>query len=73
MYHPQELAETANTAKPVRRRAALLISKWVVKLPPGDRPAAYRALLSLLASDDAALQLSAISSLQVMSILTPQP
>lgn len=34
-------------------------------MPPGDRPAAYHALLSLLASDDAALQLAAINSLQV--------
>ena len=39
--------------------------RWVPKLPPGDRPAAYRALLSLLACSDAALQLAAISSLQV--------
>ena len=49
----------------MRRRVAELISRWVPKLPPPDRPAAYRALLSLLACGDAALQLAAISSLQV--------
>lgn len=49
----------------MRRRAALLISKWVSKLATGERPAAYHALLTLLAADDAALQLAAISSLQV--------
>ena len=62
--HLQELADTSEGAKPVRRRAALLISKWVSKLAVGERPAAYHALLSLLAADDAALQLAAISSLQ---------
>ena len=57
----QELADTSPEAKPLRRRAALLVGQWVVKLPAVSRPAAYRALLSLMADEDTALQLAAVS------------
>ncbi len=57
----QELADTSPEAKPLRRRAALLVGQWVVKLPADTRPAAYRALLSLMADEDTALQLAAVS------------
>jgi hypothetical protein len=56
----QELADTSNEAKPLRRRAALLVGQWVVKLKADDRPAAYRALLSLMSDQDMALRLAAV-------------
>ncbi|CAL8468538.1 g8078 [Coccomyxa elongata] len=62
----QELADTSPEAKPLRRRAALLVGQWVVKLPADTRPAAYRALLSLMADEDTALQLAAVSSLRAL-------
>lgn len=58
----QELADTSKEAKPLRRRAALLLGQWVVKINAEDRPAAYRALLSLMADQDTALQLAAVRS-----------
>lgn len=62
----QALADTADTATPLRRRAALVVARWVGKMGEGDRPPAYDALLTLLDSGDAALQLAAISALQVL-------
>lgn len=64
MLH-QEMADQAPAAAPLRRRAALVLSKWVPRAGDGDRPAAYAALLQLLASNDAAVQLAAINALQV--------
>ncbi len=61
LHHPDQSLQQPHER--ILRRAALR-PRWVPKLPPGDRPAAYRALLSLLASSDAALQLAAISSFQ---------
>lgn len=61
----QALADTAGTAAPLRRRAALVVGRWVARMGEGDRPAAYGALLALLESGDAAMQLAAISALQV--------
>ena len=65
MSNPQEMADQAAAAAPLRRRAALVLAKWVPKLRVADRPPAYGALLQLLAVPDAAVQLSAISALQV--------
>ena len=45
----QELADEAPAARPLRRRAAMLVGAWAPKLALADRPAAYRALLGLLA------------------------
>jgi len=45
----QEMADTAPAARPLRRRAALLIGAWAPKLAHADRPDAYRALLGLMA------------------------
>lgn len=64
-FDEQEMADQAPEAAPLRRRAALVLSKWVPRASDEDRPAAYGALLQLLASDDAAVQLAAINALQV--------
>jgi hypothetical protein len=60
------MADTSPEAAPLRRRAALVLSKWVPRAGDADRPAAYAALLQLLGSDDAAVQLAAINALQVL-------
>lgn len=44
----QELADEAPAARPLRRRAAMLVGAWAPKLALADRPAAYRALLGLM-------------------------
>ena len=49
MLWGQELADEAPAARPLRRRAAMLVGAWAPKLALADRPAAYRALLGLLA------------------------
>ena len=49
-------------AKPLRRRAAMLLGQWAVKLPATERPAAYRSLITLMGEEDAAVQLAAVSS-----------
>ena len=61
----QEMADAAPGAALLRRRAALVLAKWVPRTGDADRPAAYAALLQLLGSDDAAVQLAAINALQV--------
>lgn len=43
-----------------------MIGQWVGKLKGEDRPTAYRALLSLLADTDPAMQLAAVASLQAL-------
>jgi hypothetical protein len=48
-YAAQEMADTAPAARPLRRRAALLVGAWAPKLAHADRPDAYRALLGLMA------------------------
>lgn len=68
----QELADISPEAKPLRRRAALLLGQWVVKLSAEGRPAAYRALLSLMADHDTALQLAAVSSIVYVVVLVMQ-
>lgn len=62
----QELADQAPANRPLRRRAGLLIGQWVGKLKQEDRPVAYRALLSLLADSDAAMQLAGVVSLHAL-------
>ena len=64
VWPAQEIADESPAGRPVRRRAGLLIGQWVGKLKGEDRPMAYRALLSLLADTDAAMQLAAVASLQ---------
>jgi hypothetical protein len=61
----QEMADAAPEAALLRRRAALVLARWVPRAGDADRPAAYAALLQLLGSDDAAVQLAAINALQV--------
>lgn len=46
----QELADEVPAARPLRRRAAMLVGAWAPRLSPADRPAAYRALLGLMVS-----------------------
>lgn len=62
----QEIADQSPAARPLRRRAGLLIGQWVGKLNGEDRPLAYRALLSLLADSDPAMQLAAVASLHAL-------
>lgn len=62
----QEVADQSPAARPLRRRAGLLIGQWVGKLKGEDRPMAYRALLSLLADSDPAMQLAAVASLHAL-------
>ena len=62
----QEIADDSPAGRPLRRRAGLLIGQWVGKLKGEDRPMAYRALLSLLADVDPAMQLAAVASLHAL-------
>lgn len=66
VVHLQEMADTSPAARPLRRRAALLVGQWVIKLKQEDRPAAYQALLSLLADRDPAIKLAACASLHAL-------
>ena len=59
----QDMADTSAEAKPLRRRAAMLLGQWAVKLPATERPAAYRSLITLMNEGDAAIQLAAVSLL----------
>lgn len=58
----QDMADIFAEAKPLRRRAAMLLGQWAVKLPATERPAAYRSLITLMGEEDAAVQLAAVSS-----------
>lgn len=62
----QEMADSSPAAAPLRRRAALLVGQWAVKLRAEDRPAAYRALLSLLGDKDVVIKLAATTSLHAL-------
>lgn len=66
MLSGQELADEAPAARPLRRRAAMLVGAWAPKLALADRPAAYRALLGLLARPTTCL----LSFLLVCVLLT---
>ena len=60
-YPMQDMADTSAEAKPLRRRAAMLLGQWAVKMPATERPAAYRSLITLMSEQDAAVQLAAVS------------
>ena len=60
------MADTSAEAKPLRRRAAILLGQWAVKLPATERPAAYRSLITLMAEGDAAVHLAAVSGLKFL-------
>ena len=62
----QDLADASPEAKPLRRRALLVISQWTPRLHEHDRPAVYQAVLQLLSHEDAALQLAAVATLQAL-------
>lgn len=60
----QELGDQSKAAKPLRRRALLIVGQWTPKLHERDRPAVYHAVLQMLGDQDAALQLAAVATLQ---------
>ena len=62
----QELADTSNQAKPLRRRTLLLLGQWVTKLTADDRQLVYQAATQLLADADAAVQLAAVDCLHAL-------
>ena len=69
--HPaQDMGDTSAEAKPLRRRAAMLLGQWAVKMPATERPAAYRSLITLMSEQDAAVQLAAVSSPSVLNYTT---
>ena len=55
------MADKSAEARPLRRRAAMLLGQWAVKVPATERPAAYRSLITLMSEEDAAVQLAAVS------------
>ena len=57
----QDMADESAEARPLRRRAAMLLGQWAVKVPATERPAAYRSLITLMSEEDAAVQLAAVS------------
>src|SRR5579859_931570 len=66
---PSELSYSGPHAKPLRRRMALLISKWVgTKCSQSSRPKVYQTILSLMTPldprNDAAVRLSAAEALK---------
>ncbi|KAK9844039.1 hypothetical protein WJX81_002691 [Elliptochloris bilobata] len=62
----QELSDEAPAARPLRRRAAMLVGAWAPKLASDDRPAAYRALLGIMAAPDLALALAGVDGLRAL-------
>lgn len=58
----QDMTDRSAEAKPLRRRAAMLLGQWAVKLPATERPAAYRSLIAVMTEEDAAVQLAAVSA-----------
>ena len=61
-----ELSDRRPATRPLRRQAALLLGNWAPKLSPELRPAAYSALVALLAEPDAAVQLAATAALRAL-------
>jgi hypothetical protein len=51
-----ELLDSRPHLRPLRRTAAGIVASNVARLSPGDRPAVYGALVTLLAEDDACLK-----------------
>lgn len=58
------IISSRDVAAPIRREGLRVLSFWVPKLWPQDRPGLYRLLLSVLAEKDAAMYLMACSVLQ---------
>ena len=56
----------SSVAAPLRRESLKLISYWVTKLKPHDRPAVYSILLSILQEEDCAMYLMSCSVLQAL-------
>ncbi|KAK9822576.1 hypothetical protein WJX74_006339 [Apatococcus lobatus] len=61
-----ELADASDQAKPLRRRALLLLGQWVTKLTADDRQLVYQAATQLLVDADAAVQLAAVDCLHAL-------
>lgn len=59
----QDLHDGSPLIKPVRRRAGILVGTWATKLKPQDKAPVYRALLSLMADEDAAIALTGFKAL----------
>lgn len=62
----QEMVDAEPAAKPLRRRAVLLIGQCVPNLLRPDRPMAYNALLANLAAEDPAFKMAAVTSLHAL-------
>ena len=70
----QDMADNSAEAKPLRRRAAMLLGQWAAKVPAAERPAAYRSLITLMSEADAAVQLAAVCwHLPTPSAVMPGP
>jgi len=61
----KEAADRCPAAKPLRRRAVLLIGSWVNKLG-GHWPTAYQVVEAALGDEDVVLKLAAIDTLRAM-------
>lgn len=59
----QELGDTSQENRPLRRRIALLIGQWAPQLQAEDRPTVYRALLQLLNEEDFGICMAGVSAL----------
>jgi hypothetical protein len=71
VYPNQELGDASREARPLRRRVALLLGLWVVKIAAEERPSAYGALVALLGDPDAALRLAAVGAPFLHTCKTP--
>ena len=60
------LSPGSTMAAPLRRESLKLISYWVTKLKPHDRPSVYSILLSILQEKDSAMFLMSCSTLQAL-------
>ena len=71
----QDMADKSAEAKPLRRRAAMLLGQWAAKVPATERPAAYRSLIMLMGEADAAVQLAAVCSGPplIITVVMPAP
>lgn len=59
----QDMVDARPQSRPLRRRAALLVGAWVTDIKPADKPAVYRAMLSLMADDDEAIALAGFKAM----------
>jgi hypothetical protein len=61
----KEASDMCHAAKPLRRRAVLLMGSWVNKLG-SQWPTAYRIVEGMLGEEDPVLQLAAVGTLRAM-------